>query len=50
MLKNRIIYLVFWILNEYICIGIRKILTSTKYLIGSMYLLYTIFSYYFILF
>jgi len=35
VIENRIIYFVFWILNEYICIETRKII-STKYLIDSM--------------
>ena len=35
MIENRVIYLVFWIINECICIGIRKVI-SAKYLIGSM--------------
>ena len=35
MIENRANYLDFWILNEYIYIETRKIL-STKYLIGSM--------------
>ena len=29
MIENRVVYLVFWILNECICIGTRKV-TSTK--------------------
>jgi len=36
VIENRVIYLVFWILNECIYIGTRKV-TSTKYLIGSMH-------------
>ena len=35
MIENRVIYLVFWILNECVCIGTRKV-ASTKYLNRSM--------------
>ena len=42
MIENRVIYLVFWILNESICIGTRKV-TSTKYLLRSMCFQYNVF-------
>ena len=40
MIENRAIYLIFWILNEYIyIIGTRRVTYTSKYLIGSMFIL-----------
>ena len=48
MIENRVIYLVFWILNECIHIGTRKVI-STEYFIGFIHFLCNVFLVYLVL-